>query len=211
MRFEFAPAELSGGVVAKLSRNRRLALRFCMYIKALGIVPLPYQGQALEAYAIALQKQYESLRHEFGPETSRAALIAGRAALKERGFAQIAAQFPFSVPPTRKKRRVPNEPTENQLTEPPPPRHRVGDLGDSARASSTIAVESSVTLIIFRLCCTQVALRMTTCTSTPVIFVMDFMSVTILRHRRGDIGGSLNNSSPYRRQLRKPTANEINY
>jgi hypothetical protein len=103
--------------VAIPNRNRRLALRLCTYIKALGVVPLPYEGQALQAYAIVLQKQYESLRHEFGPEASRAALIAGRAAVKKRGFAQIAAEFPFSVPPTRKKRRGANKPTDSRPTE----------------------------------------------------------------------------------------------
>jgi hypothetical protein len=111
------PLRTLGGFVAKLSKHRRLALRFCIYIKALGAVPLAYQGQSVEAYAIVLQKQYENLRHECGAEASRAALIAGRAKIKEKGFAEIAAEFPFAVPPTRKKRRGPKTPTDSRPTE----------------------------------------------------------------------------------------------
>lgn len=99
--------------------DRRLALRFSLYIHALGSVPLPYQGQSLKAYTVDLQQQYERLRQELGPDKARAARIAGRTAIRERGFAHAATLFPISVPPIAKKSRQSSQRARTQSANSP--------------------------------------------------------------------------------------------
>jgi hypothetical protein len=79
--------------VGRPGRNRRLAWRLGLYINALGGIPSPYTGQPLPTYAEVLQQQYHRLREELGPGASRAARIAGRAAIRKHGLAKAASKF----------------------------------------------------------------------------------------------------------------------
>jgi hypothetical protein len=79
--------------VGRPGRNRRLAWRLSLYIHALGGVPSIYTGQPLPKYAAELQQQYRRLREELGPEASRAARIAGRAAIRKHGLAKAASEL----------------------------------------------------------------------------------------------------------------------
>jgi hypothetical protein len=71
------------------SKNRRLVLRLALYIEVMGAVPTAYRGEPLSAYAAELEKQYQGLRHELGPDASAVARAAGRKLIRTRGFAQI--------------------------------------------------------------------------------------------------------------------------
>jgi len=82
--------------VGSAGRNRRLVWRPRVYINALGGSPSPYTGQPLPTYAEDLQQQYQRLREQFGPEASRAARIAGRAAIRKHGLAKAASEFACS-------------------------------------------------------------------------------------------------------------------
>lgn len=101
------------------NKDRRLALRFCVYIQALGAVPVPYEGQALKVYLVELQQQYEKLQQELGPEIARAARVAGRITLRGRGFAHAATIFPIPVPPVPKKRGGVSSPQKARTPNPP--------------------------------------------------------------------------------------------
>ena len=81
-------------------RSRRLVWRLSLYIDALGGVPSPFTGQPLSTYAEELQQQYQRLKEIHGPEASRAARIAGRAAIREHGLAKAASEFACSIGPT---------------------------------------------------------------------------------------------------------------
>lgn len=78
-------------------QNRRLAWRLSLYIDALGEVPSPYTGQPLPAYVEELQQQYQKLKETHGSEASRAARIAGRAAIRKHGLAKAASKFAWSA------------------------------------------------------------------------------------------------------------------
>jgi hypothetical protein len=82
--------------VRRPGRNRRLAWRLSLYIHALGGIPSPYTGQPLPTYAEELQQQYQRLKETHGPEASRAARIAGRAAIRKHGLAKAASEFACS-------------------------------------------------------------------------------------------------------------------
>jgi hypothetical protein len=82
--------------VGRPGRNRRLAWRLSVYIHALGGVPSPCTGQPFTKYVEELQKQYQRLREELGPEASRAARIVGRAAIKKHGLAKAASELACS-------------------------------------------------------------------------------------------------------------------
>jgi hypothetical protein len=83
--------------VGRPGRNRRLAWRLSLYIHALGGTQSPYTGQPLPTYAKELQQQYQRLREELGPEATRAARIAGRAAIRKHGLAKAVSEFACSV------------------------------------------------------------------------------------------------------------------
>jgi hypothetical protein len=70
-------------------QNRQLVLRLALYIEVMGAVPTAYRGEPLSAYAAELEKQYQGLRHELGPDASAVARAAGRKLIRTRGFAQI--------------------------------------------------------------------------------------------------------------------------
>lgn len=82
--------------VGRPGRNRRLVWRLSLYIHAQGGIPSPYTGQPLPTYAEELQQQYQRLRETLGPEASRAARMAGRAAIRKHGLAKAASEFACS-------------------------------------------------------------------------------------------------------------------
>jgi hypothetical protein len=82
--------------VGRPGRNRRLAWRLSLYINALGRSPSPYIGQPIPKYAEELKQQYQKLRKELGPEASRAARVAGRAAIRKHGLAKAVSEFACS-------------------------------------------------------------------------------------------------------------------
>ena len=82
--------------VGRPGRNRRLVWRLSLYIHALGGIPSPYAGQPLATYADELQRQYQRVREELGPEVSRAARIAWRAAIRKHGLVKAASEFACS-------------------------------------------------------------------------------------------------------------------
>jgi hypothetical protein len=52
--------------VGRPGRNRRLAWRLSLYIKALGGIPSHDTGQPLPTYAAELQQQYQRLKETLG-------------------------------------------------------------------------------------------------------------------------------------------------
>ncbi len=73
----------------RLSKDRRRALRFALYIERMGAVPTAYSGQPLSTYAVELQQQYQALRHQLGSVASVAARIAGRELIRQEGYLAI--------------------------------------------------------------------------------------------------------------------------
>jgi hypothetical protein len=85
--------------VTRPGRNRRLVWRLTLYIKALGGIPNHHTGQHLPTYVAELQRQYQRLREELGPEACRASRIAVRAAIRKYGLARAASEFACSDRP----------------------------------------------------------------------------------------------------------------
>jgi hypothetical protein len=70
--------------VKRMRASKRTALRFVVYIRALGGQPLPFEHRDYRAYAAALQSQFDKLRQTVDPATAREARIAGRALIREK-------------------------------------------------------------------------------------------------------------------------------
>jgi hypothetical protein len=73
-----------------------LVWRLSLYINALGGIPNPYAGQPFPKYVEELQQQYQRIKETLGLEASRAARIAGRAAIRKHGLAKTASEFACS-------------------------------------------------------------------------------------------------------------------
>jgi hypothetical protein len=85
--------------VTRPGRNRRLVWRLSLYIKALGGIPSHDTGEHLPTYVAELQRQYQRLREELGPEACRASRIAVRTAIRKYGLARAANEFACSDRP----------------------------------------------------------------------------------------------------------------
>jgi hypothetical protein len=119
--------------VGRPGRNRRLAWRLSVYIHALGGVPSPYTGQPFTKYFEQLQQQYQKLREELGPEASRAARIAGRAAIRKHGLAKAASEFACSGGSTDNLRGTVDEPKQQ---DPPKTRQETSNAAGPASEAS---------------------------------------------------------------------------
>jgi hypothetical protein len=64
--------------------SKKTALRFVVYIRALGGQPLPFDHRDYRAYAAALQSQFDKLRQAVDPAIAREARIVGRALIREK-------------------------------------------------------------------------------------------------------------------------------
>lgn len=100
----------------KVREQRRSAIRFSLYIEALGATPAPHRGQTLKAYAIELQQQYEKLRRQLGPEAARVARITGRALIRTHGFAQASSKFLPGSLSQPNKRTMLDKPLQGSVT-----------------------------------------------------------------------------------------------
>jgi len=80
-----------GGHVAKMGKSKRSALRFALYIKALGAEPAPFSQKDFRRYAISLQKQYEELRRALDGKFVVEARNSVRALIRQQTLA-VAAQ-----------------------------------------------------------------------------------------------------------------------
>jgi hypothetical protein len=125
--------------VGRPGRSRRLAWRLSVYIHALGGVPSPYTGQPFTKYVEELQQQYQRLREELGPEASRAARIAGRAAIKKHGLVKAASEFSCSGGSAPDNlRETMDEPKQQD-----PPKSRQETLNEDGSASEASPRELS--------------------------------------------------------------------
>jgi hypothetical protein len=90
-------------------RNRRIALRFALYVKTMGFAPLPFAHADHKIYAIALQQQYEMLKLNLDSKIVAAARIAARAAIRRETLSIAAQDLVPPVPPTppRRPRKTP--------------------------------------------------------------------------------------------------------
>jgi hypothetical protein len=77
--------------VAKMGKSKQSALRFALYVKALGGEPVPFNQRDFGTYAIALQQQYEELRHSLDRKVVVEARNAARALIRKQTLA-VAAQ-----------------------------------------------------------------------------------------------------------------------
>lgn len=161
------------------NKDRRLALRFSLYIQALGAVPVVYQSQTLNAYVIELQQQYQELQQMLGPEVARAARVAGRTAIREQGFAHAATLFPISVPPVRKKSRKASAPAKSHSRNPPVRSSPSAPVAAAKRGLYNCR-RKFVTLTSSPRRRTHDAYKTRACVSTHALSVTGFMSATRL-------------------------------
>jgi hypothetical protein len=111
-----------------------LTWRLSLYIHALGGTPSPYTGQPLPTYAEELQQQYQKLKEKLGPEASRAARMAGRAAIRKHGLAKAASEFACSGGSTPDNLRgTVNEP--NQQDSPKSRQETLNGAGSASEVS----------------------------------------------------------------------------
>lgn len=74
-----------------MGKSKRSALRFALYIKALGAEPAPFSQKDFRRYAISLQKQYEELRRALDGKFVVEARNSVRALIRQQTLA-VAAQ-----------------------------------------------------------------------------------------------------------------------
>jgi len=79
-----------------MNKNLRSALRFAACIRAMGGQPLPIEHRNLRQWALDLQRQHERLRQGMAPEVARAAKVAARALIRQKGYQRAAEE---AVPP----------------------------------------------------------------------------------------------------------------
>src|SRR5260370_38717916 len=82
----------------------------------MGAVPLPLEHGCYKAYALALQQQYEGLKHELGPKVASEARAAARAAIRQQTLAIAAEGLVRSMPLTapRRSHTIPLTPTRSE-------------------------------------------------------------------------------------------------
>jgi hypothetical protein len=97
--------------MSRMKEPMRTAMRFAVYVRSLGAEPLPFRHKTYEAYAVALQRQYEELLRTVEPAIAREARIAGRVLIRKRTL-QVAAGdlFPTQQPPKVVKSPIPDPP-----------------------------------------------------------------------------------------------------
>lgn len=86
------------------------AMRLVLYIKTMGVEPVPIQHTGYRAWAAALQQQYEKLKAELDPEVFMQARTAARAQIKQHTL-PVAAQgllppVPNAPPKPRPKKTL---------------------------------------------------------------------------------------------------------
>jgi hypothetical protein len=86
--------------MSRMNEPMRTAMRFAVYIRALGAEPLPFGRKTYRAYAVALQRQYDELLRTVEPAIAREARIAGRALIRKQTLPVAAGDlFPTQQPP----------------------------------------------------------------------------------------------------------------
>lgn len=73
--------------------HKQRALRYVVYIHALGGSPLPYAHKSYRGYAIDLQRQYDELRKQCPAEVAAAARIDGRSLIRLHSLSQAAERI----------------------------------------------------------------------------------------------------------------------
>lgn len=81
-----------------MGASKRTALRFVVYIRALGGQPLPFDHWDYRTYAAALQSQFDKLRQAADPAIAREARIAGRALIREKTLTVAAGDLLSAIP-----------------------------------------------------------------------------------------------------------------
>lgn len=74
-----------------MNPHQRTALRFAVYIRALGGDPIPFRHGTHREWALDLQRQHERLRQGVPPELAKAAKISARAIIRRKGY-RLAAE-----------------------------------------------------------------------------------------------------------------------
>ncbi|MGC1781726.1 MAG: hypothetical protein WA708_04345 [Acidobacteriaceae bacterium] len=99
--------------MAKSGKNKRLTWRLAALIRALGAVPIPYDHPNEKDYAVAVQRQYEQLRHAVDPATAAQARIFARAAIR-RFSLPVAASGSIPLAPGDPSKRSPPKKRKNR-------------------------------------------------------------------------------------------------
>jgi hypothetical protein len=105
--------------MAKSGKDRLLAMRLALYIKAFGDTPLPLEHRSYRNYAAALGQQYQELRVRHGSEPANKARVTARAAIRKRTLRVAAEGLVPDIPPTQPKARSKKE-TKTRFTIPKP-------------------------------------------------------------------------------------------
>jgi hypothetical protein len=91
--------------LAKSAKHRVIAMRFALYIEALGEKPLPLEHRSYRKYAASLGQQYEGLRVKHGSEQTSKARATARAEIRKLTLRVAAAGLVPDMPPTPPKVR----------------------------------------------------------------------------------------------------------
>jgi hypothetical protein len=99
--------------MARSGKSKRSAQRFAVYIQAMGVVPLPFLHRDYQAYAVALQQQYQELRLRLDAKLVTEAKSSARGIIRRKTLAIAAGDLvPMAAPTPRRvseKPIVPNK------------------------------------------------------------------------------------------------------
>ena len=89
--------------MARSGNSKRSAQRFALYIQTMGFVPLPFLHRDYQAYAVALQQQYQELRLRLDPKVIAEAKSGARDMIRRKTLAIAAGDLVPIVAPTPRR------------------------------------------------------------------------------------------------------------
>ena len=90
--------EVQAELMSRMKQPMRTAMRFAVYVRCLGVEPLPFRHKTHHAYAVALQQQYDGLARLVDRATLLQAKSEGRALIRQHTLPVAAGNiFPSQV------------------------------------------------------------------------------------------------------------------